>query len=74
MAAAALLTLAGSNNARDEIVRVGGISSLVQVLQSEGGTFQFSLTGKTQTFKFTKHHHNIIILLLKLKFTQQVYI
>lgn len=51
MAAAALLTLAGSNNARDEIVRVGGISSLVQVLTSEGGTFQFSLTGTTQASK-----------------------
>lgn len=50
MAAAALLTLASSSNARDEIVRVGGISSLVQVLTSEGGTIQFSLTGKAFGF------------------------
>ncbi|KAG0599324.1 hypothetical protein M758_12G143400, partial [Ceratodon purpureus] len=45
MAAAALLTLAGSNNARDEIVRVGGIGALVQVLKGEGGAIGFSLTG-----------------------------
>jgi hypothetical protein len=45
MAAAALLTLAGSNNARDEIVRVGGIGALVQVLKGEGGAAGFSLTG-----------------------------
>lgn len=58
MAAAALLTLAGSNNARDEIVRVGGISSLVQVLRGEGGASQFSLTGTTQASKLLKHHEN----------------
>lgn len=45
MAAAALLTMAGSQNAREEIVRVGGVSSLVQVLKGEGGACGFSFTG-----------------------------
>ena len=49
MAAAGLLTLAGSNNARDEIVRVGGIVALVQVLKGEGGATGFSLTGTRET-------------------------
>lgn len=51
MAAAALLTLARSNNARDEIVRVGGIAALVQVLRGEGGAIGFSLSGTTQAFQ-----------------------
>jgi hypothetical protein len=45
MAAAALLSLAGCDNAREEIIRVGGIASLVQVLKGEGGASAFSLTG-----------------------------
>ncbi|BBN13783.1 hypothetical protein MPTK1_6g06260 [Marchantia polymorpha subsp. ruderalis] len=45
MAAAALLTLAGCETAREEIIRIGGITSLVQVLKGEGGASTFSLTG-----------------------------
>lgn len=51
MAAAALLTMAGSQNAREEIVRVGGVSSLVQVLKGEGGACGFSFTGISQISK-----------------------
>lgn len=45
MAAAALLTMAGCEAAREEIIRARGIPSLVQVMKGEGGTSFLSLTG-----------------------------
>ncbi|KAL2623311.1 hypothetical protein R1flu_003516 [Riccia fluitans] len=45
MAAAALLTMSVCETAREEIIRIGGITSLVSVLKGDGGSSTFSVTG-----------------------------